>query len=167
MIENKFHLTNPFIKETSQAFRDDLLAKLKVVCPLFPELTADRLEVGITTYYVACACTPMKDRIKIKLNPKQQVSYFTLGHELTHFVQDISNVPHGEKQCDIWTIARNKIFLDEPPTNLYIPSETNREWDMYSEAIRELCINAIEIRKSKRHYIKWLEQEIKQLQKEK
>jgi hypothetical protein len=38
-------------------------------------------------------------------------------------------------------------------------------WPEYAEAVRELCIAAIEKRHTQRHYIRWLEDEIRKLPK--
>ena len=73
------------------------------------------------------------------------------------------HIPSGEKQCDIWTLARDKIFCDDPPTYIRMPRVMRKRWPAYAEAVRDLCIAAIEKRKSHRLYIRWLEAEIRRL----
>ena len=75
------------------------------------------------------------------------------------------NIPSGEKQCDIWTLARHKIFCDDAPTYIRLPRALRERWPAYSDAVRELCRAAIEKRKTHRLYIRWLEGEIRDLAK--
>jgi len=71
----------------------------------------------------------------------------------------------GETQCDIWTLARDPIFLDDPPTYIKMPRLMREHWPDYAEPVRALCIAAIAKRHTERLYIRWLEQEIRQLAK--
>jgi hypothetical protein len=104
------------------------------------------------------------------------VTYQTIGHELTHLVQGLvysdrsmarslarQRIPSGEKQCDIWTLARDFLFCDDPPTYLKMPRVIREGWPNYADEIRQLCIAAIEKRKTHRLYIRWLESEIRKL----
>jgi hypothetical protein len=74
-------------------------------------------------------------------------------------------IPYGEVQCDVWTIARNDLFLDAPPFYLKLPKQIYNHWVQYSKQVRELCVKAIVVRKIKRQYLKWLENEILSLYK--
>lgn len=51
----------------------------------------------------------------IRLKP-DKIRHYIVGHELTHLLQESnqlsSPIPRGEIQCDIWTIARDRLFLD-------------------------------------------------------
>jgi hypothetical protein len=104
------------------------------------------------------------------------VTYQTVGHELTHLVQGLSygarwnaraadpnKIPSGETQCDIWTLARDPLFCDDPPTYIKMPRRMRERWPDYAESVRELCITAIAKRHTQRQYIRWLEQEIRKL----
>jgi hypothetical protein len=94
------------------------------------------------------------------LNIKRRtgVSYFTVGHEFTHLLQKpgLGIVPDGEVQCDIWTLARSELFLDEMPSYLEVLPCTDETWEHHATLVRELCIRAIEVRRSNRRYIVWL-----------
>src|SRR5207245_8780477 len=83
---------------------------------------------------------------------------FTIAHELTHLLQKpgLGTVPHGEVQCDIYTLARSSLFTDDMPT--YLPGLRCRKtaWIHHAAAVRDLCIQAIEVRKVTRTYIAWL-----------
>ena len=146
----------------------ELDRKARAVIKLFPELDADRIEIGLTTapFYFATAKISLKSRIKICLNPLYPITHFTLGHELTHFMQHLDvddKIPFGEVQCDVWTLARDEIFLDDVPSYLKVSKRIHDDWWRYSKLVRGLCIDAIEIRKTKRQYLKWLELELRKV----
>lgn len=107
MIKNQIYITPQLKSKMPLKSRYDLDRKLRAVIPLFPELDAERVEVGLTTatFAYAIAKTGLKDRIKICINPLYLVTFFTLGHELTHFVQQLDKgklkIPYGEIQCDV------------------------------------------------------------------
>src|SRR5262245_35031019 len=96
----------------------------------------------------------------IRLNTRQRsgMTYFTIAHELTHLLQKpgLGTVPNGEIQCDIFTLARSPLFMDDMPT--YLPGLRcgKREWKHHAAAVRDLCLQAIEIRSFRRTYIAWL-----------
>lgn len=132
----------------------------------FPDLEGDRINIGLTRAFgfAAFAMTGDKSRIKIRFNPAAKLSYHLLGHELTHFVQRSGTIPAGEKQCDIWTLARDIIFCDEPPAYLRIPHAVEVAWKDHAATIRRLCTEAInERRYGRRSYIVWLETHINEI----
>ena len=96
--------------------------------------------------------------IRLNVRRRKGVSYFTIGHELTHLLQKpgLGIVPDGEVQCDIWTLARSRIFLDGMPTYLDVDPCRDEDWKFHAGAVRELCIRAIEERTCRRKYIVWL-----------
>ena len=89
------------------------------------------------------------------------VTYFTIGHELTHLVQPpgLALIPSGEVQCDIWTLARDPLFLDEKPCYLEMDCD-GRSWRRHAHAVRDLCRRAIEVRRRNRRYIVWLREQL-------
>jgi len=145
----------------------------------FPELDGKTITVGYTRKHLGSATVVYRKGIISQLVIRLKVrklSYQTIGHELTHLVQGLArgdrraassvqgeNIPSGEKQCDIWTLARDKIFCDDAPTYIRLPRAMREHWPAYAEAVRDLCIAAIEKRKSHRLYIGWLEAEIHRL----
>ena len=175
MIKSHVYLT-PQLKSKMEIKSIYLLdKKLRTVLPLFPELEAERIEVGLFSapFGIACAKIMMKDRIKIGYNPRYPITHFTLGHELTHFVQHldeeetITKIPYGEVQYDVWTIARDVLFLDDPPYYLLVPKEIQHNWTSYAHQVRKLCIDAIDVRKKgTRNYLKWLEYKLLELSEE-
>ncbi len=142
----------------------------------FPELEGKTVTVGYTRSYLGTAFVPAEVETRasmgIRLRARNLV-YNTIGHELTHLVQGLghvslkravaplSKIPGGEKQCDIWTLARSALFCDDAPTYLRLPRVVRENWPRYAEAIRFLCIAAIEKRRTHRFYIQWLERQIR------
>jgi hypothetical protein len=147
----------------------------------FPELKDAVITIGYTRKHLGSATVIYHKgelyRLIIRLRVRK-VTYHTIGHELTHLVQglaygerfgtrsaDPERIPTGETQCDIWTLARDPLFLDDPPTYIKMPRIMRQRWPDYAESVRELCIAAIDKRHTQRQYIRWLEQEIGQLAK--
>lgn len=145
----------------------------------FPELRGKTITVGLTRKHLGSASITYRGgniaRLVIRLRVRK-VSYQTIGHELTHLVQGLghgdrstprsvvrSKIPSGEKQCDIWTLARHPLFCDDPPTYLRLPRVVRDQWPRYAEPVRSLCIAAIKKRNGHRLYIRWLESQIHQL----
>lgn len=145
----------------------------------FPELKGKTITVGLTRKHLGSASISYRagtiSRLIIRLRVRQ-VSYQTIGHELTHLVQGLGNskgsirdsgprsrIPSGEKQCDIWTLARHPLFCDDPPSYLRLPRIVRDQWPCYAESVRALCLAAIEKRPNHRLYIRWLESEIRRL----
>ncbi len=142
----------------------------------FPELNNQTIKVGYTRAHLGSASLDYRPGEETRLTIRLKVhklTHQTIGHELTHLVQGLSrghrrvkaplggDIPSGEKQCDIWTLARNPLFGDDPPSYLRLPRVVREHWSDYAEEVRRLCIAAIEKRQTYRRYIRWLEAEIK------
>jgi len=139
----------------------------------FPELNGRIITVGYTRVHLGSAAMSRKPdrepRLVIRLRVRD-LTYQTIGHELTHLVQGLSldgrgptayeRIPSGETQCDIWTLARHKLFCDDTPTYIKMPRMMRELWPNYSQAVRQLCVAAIDKRRYIRSYIRWLESEI-------
>jgi hypothetical protein len=145
----------------------------------FPELSGKVITVGYTrkhlgsatVVYRAGAITRLIIRLKVR-----KLTYQTIGHELTHLLQALTRgdhadgrsvkegkIPGGEKQCDIWTLARHELFCDDPPSYIRMPRFMREHWPDYADNVRQLCIVAIQKRNAHRRYIEWLESEIGKL----
>lgn len=155
---------------------------LEVALRRFPELQGKAITVGYTRANLGTAIIPLGPgsdvKMGIRLNPRN-LTYNTIGHELTHLVQGLSQhsrkahrkskratmgkIPGGETQCDIWTLARSDLFCDDAPLYLRLPRHVRKNWPHYAGSVRTLCIAAIEKRQTYRLYIRWLESQIKQL----
>jgi hypothetical protein len=139
----------------------------------FPELQDKTITVGYTRVHLGSAVMSRKrgsePQLVIRLKV-QNLTYQTIGHELTHLVQALSlagrpplaseRIPTGEPQCDVWTLARHALFCDDAPTYIKMPRTIRGLWPNYAVAVRRLCLAAIEKRSSFRPYIRWLESEI-------
>lgn len=128
----------------------------------FPELHDKTITIGYTSAHLGSA---IREQMTIRLRVRN-VCYNTIGHELTHLLQGTGEIPEGEKPCDIWTLARSPLFCDDAPTYLNLPQRVRLQWPQYAVRVRELCLQAIAIRKSHRNYIQWLECELQTLAEE-
>ena len=147
----------------------------------FPELKDSMITIGYTRKHLGSATVVYRKGVISRLIIRfkvRKLTYQTIGHELTHLIQglgrgnltasratDPDRIPDGETQCDIWTLARDPLFCDDPPTYIKMPRNMRERWPEYAESVRELCIAAIDKRHTQRQYIRWLDQEISQLAK--
>lgn len=163
---NEFRITytEPLLKASTDEYRAELESKFRQSILLFPELNPKTVKFGLRRTCVASANTYQfecnQGLMSFGINPVEPITFYTIGHELTHFLQVISDIPSGEKQCDVWTIARNELFLDKPPRYIDIPPVVRKNWILHKDEIRKLTIEAKEIRNSKKQYIYWLEGKI-------
>lgn len=145
----------------------------------FPELTGKTITIGHSQANLGSASLLARSgsdpKLIIRLKVRE-LTYQTIGHELTHLIQalsqkarlgihqaEIARIPGGEKPCDIWTLARSRLFCDDAPTYLRLPRRIREEWPRYAQLVRDLCIAAIEKRATYRYYIRWLESELRAL----
>ncbi len=152
-----FVLTAPMAAVMSE----DLRVRISRALEQFPELANRRITVGLTSMRgVDGLAIPDEMLIRLNVN-RRRVPHFTIGHELTHLLQrpGLGLVPQGEVQCDIWTLARSELFLDEKPCYLEVACRA-REWPDHAPAVRRLCRNALEVRRIDRRYILWLKQQL-------
>ena len=74
-------------------------------------------------------------------------------------------IPSGERPCDVWTLTRLPLeLLDDYPSYIRTSYPMRKHWHNIKERVKELAFQAIELRKTNRRYIKWLEDEIRSLQ---
>jgi hypothetical protein len=151
--------TRPAELAFSRTFKESVLD----VYSHFPELWQKKITCGAigrrgSVQGVAACWT---DPPVFRLVPG--TSSFTIAHELTHLVQgSLSGIPHGETACDIWTIDRMPTrYLDQIP--FYLLSGIRIDWRKNRDAVKVLCKQAIELRKSRCTYIKWLRCRLKEL----
>ena len=141
----------------------DLQRRIDRSVAQFPELTGQKITIGLTR---SADGTADAERMIIRLNVRQRtsVSYFTIGHELTHLLQSggLGLVPSGEIPCDVWTLARSELFLDDRPSYLCPHLWTRQNWPRHAQTVQHLCVRAIERRKTNRRYLVWLNDALKQ-----
>lgn len=156
-----------------------VLAMLQRALSCFPELRDRTITVGYSRSNLGSAAwsddAKADPRLTIRLKVKG-LTYNTIGHELTHLVQALARlaargfgsgagaaIPSGEKQCDVWTLARSSLFCDDAPSYLKLPRAIRENWPRYAKEVRGLCLAAIEKRRRYRFYLRWLEGEIRRL----
>ena len=150
-----------FTAPLQKALTADVVQRIERSLAEFPELSDRRVTVGLTK--AADGTAEAEDMIiRLNVRPRKPVSYFTIGHELTHLLQSrgLRLVPDGEVQCDVWTLARSALFLDDRPTYLHPHLWTRANWPSYAVRVRGLCLEAIELRKTNRRYLAWLNEQL-------
>ena len=173
--EYPFVFTAPMKKRLSPKVLEMLHEALR----RFPELQGKKITVGYTAVHLGSADVPLGSDGEAKLTIRLKVrklTFSTIGHELTHLLQGLyrirlnrsrakgsGKIPSGEKQCDIWTLARSSLFCDDAPTYLEMPRAIRENWPAYADRVRELCIAAIQERRLNRCYIYWLEGRLREL----
>lgn len=153
-----------FSRPAQQTFSTEFRARILYIYSYFPELLNK-----------AIICGSIKKRGRVEgiaigwISPaifrlRPNVSNYTIAHELTHLVQgNRSGIPHGEVACDIWTVNRMPAeLLDQRPYYL-LRRFTEVQWKRDRITIKELCKQAIEIRKTQKNYIAWLQCQIRNL----
>jgi hypothetical protein len=170
-----------FTKKANANFSYRFKQRIINIFKFFPELQDEVIYVGwiaprgwargsccissSSTSSSSSSTASANKKMKISLQPNER--NFTIAHEFTHLLQarkkEDLQIPSGERACDVWTLTRLPLeFLDDYPT--YIGSYLMRKrWDIIKPQVRELAFSAIEIRRTKRQYIAWLEAEIKKL----
>ncbi len=152
-----------FSAPAQRAFSLGFKTRIMQVYDLFPELQEKKISCGVLKGrgWVEGTATGWKSPPVFRLQPN--VSRYTIAHELTHLIQGNGfGIPHGEVACDIWTVHRLPAeLLDQRP--YYLMKNSRCDWKKNRDAIKELCNQAIEIRKARRNYIVWLRGQIKKL----
>jgi hypothetical protein len=160
-----------FTKKANDNFTSEFKQRIIDVFKYFPELHNEVVLVGWIgprgwargSCWYSNACTNKPPKISLQPNERN----FTIAHEFTHLLQAIKKeqlqIPSGERACDIWALTRLPLELvDDYPS--YVGNYLMRKrWDTIKKTVKELAFNAIEIRKTKRQYIAWFEDEVKKL----
>ena len=131
-----------------------LLRRVETCLALFPELDDTTITVGITR---AADGLAIFETFTVRFDLRRRLpTHYVVAHELTHLLQALSLIPGGEVQCDIWTLARHPLFLDEVPCYLPLPKKLHANWPRHAQNVAHWCRQAIEVRPSHRTYIRWL-----------
>jgi hypothetical protein len=160
-----------FTKKAKADFTDKFKQQIVDVFKYFPELHNEIVYVGWITpngWARGCCITNVTtgEPFKISLQPNEK--NFTIAHEFTHLLQagkkEQLGIPSGERPCDVWTLTRLPLeLLDDCPSYIGNNYSMRKHWHTIKKRVRELAFEAIEVRKSKRRYIAWFEDEIKKL----
>ena len=160
-----------FTKKASTNFTDKYKQRIVDIFKYFPELHNEIVYVGwIAPHGWARGCCSANAsgnrRLKISLQPNEK--NLTIAHEFTHLLQvrkkEELAIPGGERACDIWALTRLPVeLIDDYPSYIGNTHQMRKHWNTIKEKARELAFQAIEVRKTKRRYIVWFEDEIKKL----
>jgi hypothetical protein len=147
---------------TAKKGQSRFLRRLDEARSFFPELEGETVKVGITIN--ADGKADLRGRAVYFRS--RNVSYYVLGHELTHLLQEIQGLPKSERSCDIFTLARTVLFCDESPNYVKVPKEMVDEngfiLDHYREFVHKTARSASALRRAgKRFYISWFERTLK------
>lgn len=160
VLAKRWTFTSRFKKKKGQG---RFLERLNQARSYFPELEELTVKVG-TTVNVDGKADSINHAIYFK---SRNVSFYVMGHELTHLLQGSGKVPKGERSCDIYTLAREVKFCDEAPSYLKIPKRMLDDNGFIQERYRILvhytAKRAINMRGSgKRRYISLFEKELEE-----
>jgi hypothetical protein len=151
----RWTFTRNFAKKKGQS---RFLERLDKARNYFPELDCFTVKVGITINADGKADLEGKGVFFKSRN----VSFYVIGHELTHLLQEIQGLPKSERSCDIFTMARTPLFCDESPNYVNVPKEMmdNNRYvlEQYREFVHKTAKSAAALRRAgKRFYISWFE----------
>jgi hypothetical protein len=140
--------------------RASILRKVRHTHAFFPELAARPVRFGLTRQAQGMACL---EDFAIWLNP-HHLTHHTIAHELTHLLQELGEVPHGERSCDVFALARDPSLNDMQPNYLDLPDrifESYRPLPGWPERLFGLARESLRRRAAgRRRYIMWFEQAI-------
>jgi hypothetical protein len=87
----------------------------------FPELAGITIHVGLAQKRGVLGWGSMDpERPGVWVRPRR-LYLFTIAHEFTHLLQARDLVPRGERQCDLYALARTPLLIDHPPSYLKLP----------------------------------------------
>jgi len=148
-------------KFKSKKGQSRFLKRLNEARSYFPELEGETVKVGITIN------APGKADIVGKgvFFRSRNVSYYVMGHELTHLLQGSGHVPKGERSCDLFTLARRVEFCDEAPNYIKVPKRLLDGRGYIRKEFRGMVhetAKAALVRKEmgRKNYIAWFEKEL-------
>ncbi len=148
----------------------------KKILPKFPEIQT-KIKVGFTKSggkYIH-PYVDSEDCIYIRLSDTS-INNFVLAHELTHSLQyhqadseiniegfNHEKIPHGERQADLFTLARHKELIDRYPSYLEIPSKMKEKpISRWKDQLHSDALKSIKKRENGyRNYLKWFENQLK------
>ncbi len=176
-VEMQFNLLNystgglTFTKKANAQFTNEFKKRIVDIFKYFPELHKEIVLVGWIAPHGwargSCCCSSVSTSKPLKISLQPNERNFTIAHEFTHLLQarkkEELQIPSGERACDVWALTRLPLeLIDDYPS--YIGNYLMRKrWDTVKNIVRELAFNAIQIRKTKRQYIVWFEDEVKKL----
>ena len=131
----------------------------------FPELDGITIRVGLAQKRGVLGWGSLDpERPGIWVRPRR-LHLFTIAHEMTHLLQARALVPRGERQCDLYALARSPHLIDHAPNYLRMPRALRRGALTYEQALAlyEAAKRAIAAREAgDRRYLLKFEGEIEE-----
>ena len=138
--------------------------RLEFVRRFFPDLEGFTIHVGIAKKRGVLGWGSLDpERPGVWVRPRL-LHYFTIAHEFTHLLQARRLVPHGERACDLWALARSPLLIDSAPNYLKLPRSlrgrrTLESW--HRDALHQAARGAIAARDAgDRRYLLRFEREM-------
>jgi hypothetical protein len=159
--KEKWTFTRRFSAKKGQK---NFLGRLDKARGFFPELEGFTIKVG-TTINVDGKADLKSEAIFFRC---RNVSFYVIGHELTHLLQEMETVPKGERSCDIYTLARGIEFCDEAPNYVKVPRRFLDEKRFIRREFRgmvhETAKSAVIMRGlGRKKYISWFEKTLEEV----
>ena len=144
--------------------RQRIMRMVRFVLRYFPELEGTFLKIGIARGAQGYASL---EEPQIWLNPRG-LCYQTIAHEFVHLLQARGLVPMGERSCDIFSLARDRLLVDAAPVYLEIPAAfVTPKGDLVEGGGRVIHLTAREAVQRRqaghRQYIRWFEKRLEQI----
>jgi len=106
--------------------RERILEYLEFARKFYPELEGVNIRVGLAQKRGVLGWGSLDpERPGVWVRPRQ-LQLFTIAHEYTHLLQARGLVPRGERQCDLWALARSPLLVDSQPNYLKLPKVLKR-----------------------------------------
>lgn len=103
-----------------------MLEHLEFARRFFPELEGVTIHVGLAQKRGVLGWGSMDpEKPGIWIRPRR-LHLFTIAHEFTHLLQARGLVPHGERSCDLFALARSSMLVDHAPSYLKLPRALRR-----------------------------------------
>jgi hypothetical protein len=144
--------------------RPRILKMVRFALQYFPELAGTQIKIGLARGAQGYASL---EEPLIWLNPRG-LSYQTIAHELVHLLQGRGLVPMGERSCDLYSLARDRMLVDYAPVYLEIPqtftTDRGELRDGAAGVLHRTACEAIRRRaEGERRYIRWFEKQLAQI----
>ncbi len=106
--------------------RERILEYLEFARRFYPELEGLSIRVGLAQKRGVLGWGSLDPaRPGVWVRPRR-LQLFTIAHEFTHLLQARGLVPRGERQCDVWALARSPLLIDAAPNYLRLPRALRR-----------------------------------------
>jgi hypothetical protein len=127
----------------ASAHRERILEFLEFARKFYPELEGLVIRVGLAQKRGVLGWGSLDpERPGVWVRPRR-LQLFTIAHEFTHLLQARRLVPRGERQCDLWALARTPLLIDAVPNYLSLPRSLRRGKPTNDQA-HALCVAARE-----------------------